>query len=153
MQAEIITIGDEILIGQIVDTNSVFLGKDLNKAEVSIYQITSVQNDRTHILNTLKAAEEHADIIIITGGLIPTKDDITKHTLCKYFEDTLVQNVRSCRISIFKRYQHPHIKYKPLTSSSTRQNASADEQIWNRTRHVVGKKRERLCHFLVYPTK
>lgn len=92
MNAEIITIGDEILIGQIVDTNSAFLGKEFNKIGVSIYQITSVQDEKSHILEALKEAEKHADIIIITGGLGPTKDDITKHTLCEYFEDTLIQN-------------------------------------------------------------
>ncbi len=92
MNAEIITIGDEILIGQIIDTNSAFLGKEFNKIGVSIYQITSVQDDREHILKALAEAEQNADIIIITGGLGPTKDDITKHTLCEYFDDTLVQN-------------------------------------------------------------
>lgn len=92
MQAEIITIGDEILIGQIIDTNSAFLGKELNKIGVSVYQITSIQDDRAHILKALKEAEDNADIIIITGGLGPTKDDITKHTLCEYFDDTLIEN-------------------------------------------------------------
>ncbi|WP_426430924.1 competence/damage-inducible protein A [Winogradskyella sp. HB-48] len=92
MQAEIITIGDEILIGQIVDTNSAFLGKEFNKIGISVYQITSVQDDKAHILKALKEAEENADIIIITGGLGPTKDDITKHTICEYFNDTLVEN-------------------------------------------------------------
>ena len=92
MLAEIITIGDEILIGQIVDTNSAFLGKEFNKIGVSIYQITSIQDDKAHILKALKEAEENADIIVITGGLGPTKDDITKHTLCEYFNDTLVEN-------------------------------------------------------------
>ncbi|WP_430466530.1 competence/damage-inducible protein A [Winogradskyella ouciana] len=92
MTAEIITIGDEILIGQIVDTNSAFLGKELNKVGISIYQITSVQDDKNHILKALKEAEDNADIIIVTGGLGPTKDDITKHTICEYFNDTLVEN-------------------------------------------------------------
>jgi nicotinamide-nucleotide amidase len=92
MQAEIITIGDEILIGQIVDTNSAFLGKEFNKFGISIYQITSVQDDKMHILKALKEAEENADIIIITGGLGPTKDDITKHTICEYFNDTLIED-------------------------------------------------------------
>ncbi len=90
MQAEIITIGDEILIGQIVDSNSAFIAKQLNKIGVSVYQITSVQDDKAHILKSLKEAEENADIIIITGGLGPTKDDITKNTLADYFNDTLV---------------------------------------------------------------
>ncbi|WP_048331058.1 competence/damage-inducible protein A [Bizionia psychrotolerans] len=92
MQAEIITIGDEILIGQIVDTNSAFISQALNKIGVSVYQITSVQDDKTHILKSLKEAEENADIIIITGGLGPTKDDITKRTICDYFQDSLVQS-------------------------------------------------------------
>ena len=90
MKAEIITIGDEILIGQIVDTNSAFIAKELNNIGVSVYQITSVQDDKTHILKAFEAAESNVDIVIITGGLGPTKDDITKKTLAQYFEDTLV---------------------------------------------------------------
>ncbi len=92
MLAEIITIGDEILIGQIIDTNSAFISKELNKIGVSVYQITSIQDDKVHILNALKEAEDRVDIIILTGGLGPTKDDITKLTLAEYFNDTLVQN-------------------------------------------------------------
>ncbi|WAC03491.1 CinA family nicotinamide mononucleotide deamidase-related protein [Lacinutrix neustonica] len=92
MQAEIITIGDEILIGQIVDTNSAYIGKALNTIGVSVYQITSIQDDKQHILKALAEAEANADIIIITGGLGPTKDDITKHTVAEYFNDTLVRN-------------------------------------------------------------
>jgi nicotinamide-nucleotide amidase len=90
MKAEIITIGDEILIGQIVDTNSAFIAKELNNIGVSVYQITSVQDDKTHILKAFEAAETNVDIVIITGGLGPTKDDITKTTLAQFFEDTLV---------------------------------------------------------------
>jgi len=92
MQAEIITIGDEILIGQIVDTNSAFISQQLNKIGVSVYQITSVQDDKQHILKALQEAEHNADIVIITGGLGPTKDDITKKTMATYFQDTLVQD-------------------------------------------------------------
>tara|TARA_R110002049_G_scaffold226185_2_gene398190 strand:- start:17909 stop:19159 length:1251 start_codon:yes stop_codon:yes gene_type:complete len=93
MLAEIITIGDELLIGQVIDTNSAFIAKALNKIGVSVYQITSVQDDKTHILKAFKDAENHVDIIIITGGLGPTKDDITKKTIAEYFDDTLVQDV------------------------------------------------------------
>jgi nicotinamide-nucleotide amidase len=89
MFAEIITIGDEILIGQIVDTNSAFIAKELNKIGVSVYQITSVQDDREHILQALTDAKSRAQIVIVTGGLGPTKDDITKHTFCEYFNDVL----------------------------------------------------------------
>ncbi len=92
MRAEIITIGDEILIGQIVDTNSAFIAKELNKIGIEIFQITSVHDDSFHILQAFKDAENHAEIIIITGGLGPTKDDITKQTLCTYFEDVLIQD-------------------------------------------------------------
>lgn len=92
MHAEIITIGDEILIGQIVDTNSAFIAKQLNKIGVSVYQITSVQDDKNHIIKAFKEAEGNADIIIITGGLGPTKDDITKKTITEYFDDTLVRD-------------------------------------------------------------
>src|SRR5690606_18870598 len=92
MQAEIITIGDEILIGQVVDTNSAFIAKQLNKIGVSVYQVTSVQDDRDHIIKSLEEAEANADIIITTGGLGPTKDDITKRTITDYFDDHLVRN-------------------------------------------------------------
>ncbi|MGC1472718.1 MAG: competence/damage-inducible protein A [Psychroserpens sp.] len=101
MQAEIITIGDEILIGQIVDSNSAFIAKQLNKIGVSVYQITSVQDDRTHILKAFSEAEANADIIIMTGGLGPTKDDITKKTIADYFEDTLIEDV-----SVRKNIEH-----------------------------------------------
>lgn len=106
MFAEIITIGDEILIGQIIDTNSAFIAQELNKIGVSVYQITSVQDERLHIKEALKEAETRADVIIMTGGLGPTKDDITKHTLCEYFNDTLVESkeVLSHVEGIFKKH-------------------------------------------------
>ncbi|SMG52228.1 competence/damage-inducible protein A [Arenibacter troitsensis] len=106
MFAEIITIGDEILIGQIIDTNSAFIAQELNKIGVSVYQISSVQDERLHILEALKEAEARADVIIITGGLGPTKDDITKHTLCEYFNDTLVESkeVLAHVEAIFKKH-------------------------------------------------
>ena len=91
MKAELITIGDEILIGQIVKTNAVFLSKALNMIGIEIVQITSVSDDKAHIVHALDASKQRAEIAIITGGLGPTKDDITKHTLCDYFGDTLMQ--------------------------------------------------------------
>ncbi|MGB0896717.1 MAG: competence/damage-inducible protein A [Flavobacteriaceae bacterium] len=93
MTAEIITIGDEILIGQIVDSNSVFIAQELNKIGVAVHQISSIKDERQHILTAIKEAESRADIVIITGGLGPTNDDITKITLCEYFEDELVEDV------------------------------------------------------------
>ncbi|CAM4316993.1 competence/damage-inducible protein A [Zobellia nedashkovskayae] len=106
MLAEIITIGDEILIGQIVDTNSVFIAKELNKIGVSVYQITSIQDDKEHILQALEDAKKRVQVVIITGGLGPTKDDITKHTLCEFFNDTLVEDagVLAHVEELFKKY-------------------------------------------------
>lgn len=92
MTAEIITIGDEILIGQIVDTNSAHIAQELNKIGISVHQITSVEDDKIHIRTTLEDASKRANIIIITGGLGPTKDDVTKYTLLEYFDDVLVKN-------------------------------------------------------------
>lgn len=92
MLAEIITIGDEILIGQIVDTNSAFIAQKLNAIGVRVKQISSVSDDRQHILNALAEAHQRADIILITGGLGPTKDDITKKTLAEYFGVGLIEN-------------------------------------------------------------
>jgi nicotinamide-nucleotide amidase len=92
MLAEIITIGDELLIGQVIDTNSGFIAKALNKIGISVYQITSVQDNQSHIVKALKEAENNVDVIIITGGLGPTKDDITKKTLASYFDDVLVRD-------------------------------------------------------------
>ncbi|MCB0466254.1 MAG: competence/damage-inducible protein A [Aequorivita sp.] len=107
MLAEIITIGDEILIGQIIDTNSAYISKELNKIGVKVYQITSIQDDRSHILQAFEEAKKHADLVIVTGGLGPTKDDITKQTFCDFFDDTLVedQNVVENVKQLFKKYQ------------------------------------------------
>ncbi|GAA0872058.1 competence/damage-inducible protein A [Gangjinia marincola] len=106
MIAEIITIGDEILIGQIVDTNSAFIAKELNKIGVSVHQITSIQDEKDHILYALNEAAKQSQLIILTGGLGPTKDDITKHTLCDYFDDELVENnnVLTHVEHLFKKY-------------------------------------------------
>lgn len=92
MLAEIITIGDEILIGQIIDTNSVFISKELNKIGVQVYQITSIQDERSHILDAFANAAKKVDIVIVTGGLGPTKDDITKETFCEFLNDQLVED-------------------------------------------------------------
>ena len=90
MKAEIITIGDEILIGQIIDTNSAWIAEQFNLHGIEIYQITSVHDEAGHIERALKNAEQNADLVILTGGLGPTKDDITKQVLCKYFNTKLV---------------------------------------------------------------
>ncbi|RZL60185.1 MAG: competence/damage-inducible protein A, partial [Pedobacter sp.] len=111
MQAEIITIGDEILIGQIVDTNSAWMGRELNKIGVSVKQITSVSDNAEHIIDALNEAQKRADIILMTGGLGPTKDDITKLTLSKYFnmplrrDETTLAHVEE----LFRKFNRPMI--------------------------------------------
>ena len=92
VRAEIITIGDEILIGQIVDTNSAWMGKQLSDIGIQVHQITSVSDSREHILIALKEASQRASVVLITGGLGPTKDDVTKVTLSEYFNAPLVFN-------------------------------------------------------------
>ena len=92
MYAEIITIGDELLIGQVIDTNSAWIAQELNHIGISIRQITSIADDNEQILTTLEEASPRADIVLITGGLGPTKDDITKNALCEYFNSTLEFN-------------------------------------------------------------
>ena len=92
MKAAIVTIGDEILIGQIVDTNSGFIAKSLNKIGIEVNEMLSISDDKTHILDTLSNLQNKFDLVIITGGLGPTKDDITKKTLCEYMGDTLIYN-------------------------------------------------------------
>jgi nicotinamide-nucleotide amidase len=92
MKAVIITIGDEILIGQIVDTNSGFIAKSLDKIGIDIHEIISISDNKKHILETFAKLQNQVDLVLITGGLGPTKDDITKHTFCEYFEDQLVRN-------------------------------------------------------------
>jgi nicotinamide-nucleotide amidase len=92
MKATIITIGDEILIGQIVDTNSGFIAKSLDKIGVEVTEMISISDDKKHILDTFAQLQNKVDLVVITGGLGPTKDDITKKTFCEYFDDTLVVN-------------------------------------------------------------
>ena len=90
MKATIVTIGDEILIGQIVDTNSGFIAKSLDKIGVEISEMISISDDKKHILDTFASLQNKVDLVIITGGLGPTKDDVTKKTFCDYFEDELI---------------------------------------------------------------
>lgn len=92
MKAAVVTVGDEILIGQIVDTNSGFIAKALDRIGIGVYEMLSISDDREHILDTLSSLQNKVDVVIITGGLGPTKDDITKKTLCEYFDDELVLN-------------------------------------------------------------
>ncbi len=104
MRAEIITIGDELLIGQVVDTNSAWMAQQLNAYGIELYQITSVHDDRQHIIQALDDAFSRVDIVLTTGGLGPTKDDITKHVLCDYFGTHLIEDLR-VRAHIYELYK------------------------------------------------
>ena len=104
MRAEIITIGDELLIGQVVDTNSAWMAEKLNEYGIELYQVTSVHDEKEHIIAALDEAFRRVDIVLTTGGLGPTKDDITKHVLCEYFDTCLVEDL-SVRAHIYDLYQ------------------------------------------------
>src|SRR6056297_2192560 len=100
MKAEIITIGDEILIGQIIDTNSAWIAEQFNLTGIEVCRINSIKDNHQHIQEALRQAESRVDLVIMTGGLGPTKDDITKHALAAYFntklvvDDTTYQNIK-----------------------------------------------------------
>ncbi len=104
MRAEIITIGDELLIGQVVDTNSAWMAERLNEYGIELYQITSVHDERTAIIKALDEAFGRVDIVLTTGGLGPTKDDITKQVLCDYFGTHLIESA-SVRAHIYDLYK------------------------------------------------
>ncbi len=106
MKATIVTIGDEILIGQVTDTNSGYIAKALEKIGVSVHEMISVSDDRQHILDTFSKLQDTVDFVIITGGLGPTKDDITKKTFCDYFDDTLISDpkVLDHIVELFKKF-------------------------------------------------
>ncbi|MES2690654.1 MAG: competence/damage-inducible protein A [Bacteroidota bacterium] len=111
MNAEIITIGDEILIGQIIDTNSSWLGSELSKVGIQVVHRTSVSDQKAAIVNALNDAKKRAGVIIMTGGLGPTKDDITKLTLSEYFNSPLIINneVLEWVRGIFKKRNLPMV--------------------------------------------
>lgn len=92
MKAAIVTIGDEILIGQIADTNSSYIAKALDKIGIATHEMLSISDDKQHILDTFQSLQNKVEVVVVTGGLGPTKDDITKKTFCDYFEDELIEN-------------------------------------------------------------
>jgi nicotinamide-nucleotide amidase len=116
MRAEIITIGDELLIGQVVDTNSAWMAERLNEAGITLHQITSVHDDREHILTAIDEALSRADIVFTTGGLGPTKDDITKNVLCEYFHTALVEDAQ-VREHIYALYKERPEAINRLTAT------------------------------------
>ena len=124
MKAEIITIGDELLIGQVVDTNSAWMAQRLNEVGISLHQITSVHDDREHILTAIDEAFSRADIVLTTGGLGPTKDDITKHVMCEYFGTQLVEDLQ-VRTHIHELYKDRPEALNRLTATQWLVPASA----------------------------
>ena len=116
MKAEIITIGDELLIGQVVDTNSAWMAERLNEVGIFLHQITSVHDNREHILKALDEAFSRADIVFTTGGLGPTKDDITKHVMCEYFGTSLVEDLH-VRAHIHELYKERPEALNRLTAT------------------------------------
>ena len=97
MNVEIINIGDELLIGQVINTNAAWMAEQLNLSGFRAYQVSVISDSRQHILEALAEAEKRAEVVLISGGIGPTKDDITKHTLCEYFNTRLVFNEEAYR--------------------------------------------------------
>ncbi len=124
MFANLITIGDEILIGQIVDTNSAWMAEQLNLNGIKVREILSISDDPQHILDTLVYSERTAEITLITGGLGPTKDDLTKHTLCKYYDTELEFNesVWQNIVRLFERFGR---EPKPIQRTQAEQPKAA----------------------------
>lgn len=92
MNAEIISIGDELLIGQVINTNASWMGELLNRNGIKVSQIKAIADNKKAIIEAIDSSFKSADLILLTGGLGPTKDDITKHTLCEYFDTKLIFN-------------------------------------------------------------
>jgi nicotinamide-nucleotide amidase len=111
-QATIITIGDELLIGQVIDTNSAWMAQELNKAGIAVKRRLAVGDVWNEIWNALDEEKQHADIILITGGLGPTADDITKPLLCKYFGGKMIVDVgaKNNVLDIFTKLNRPIIE-------------------------------------------
>lgn len=112
MTAEIITIGDEILIGQIVDTNSAWIAQQLNQTGIELVQISSIADKSDAIKKGLELAETRADLILCTGGLGPTKDDVTKQSLASYFNTSLRRDTQVLKHvrAIFKKFNRPMLE-------------------------------------------
>lgn len=145
-QVEIITIGDELLIGQVVDTNSAWMAQRLNEWGYAVLQVTSVHDDREHILSALAEAEQRADIVLLTGGLGPTKDDITKHTLCEYFGTELVyrddirahlEQLYAARPEVLNRLTDTQCLFPKNATLLPNKVGSAQGMLWSRKTLVI----------------
>ena len=116
MKIEIITIGDEILIGQIVDTNSAWMSAELSDAGFEIAAVTSVGDNSEDIKSAIEKGFQRADVLLLTGGLGPTKDDITKRTLCEYFDTRLIFSDEVLE-NINRIFAHKNYKLNELTKN------------------------------------
>jgi len=136
MKAEIITIGDELLIGQVIDTNSTWIAEQLNDVGIEMHFKCTVSDNKYAILQALKDAEKRSNLVILTGGLGPTKDDITKHTFCEYFNTNLIRNkkVELWVEEIFKKRNLPVIDVN-LMQADLPENC---EVLWNRSGTAPG---------------
>jgi nicotinamide-nucleotide amidase len=136
MKAEIISIGDELLLGQVIDTNSAWIGQELNKLGVNVHFKSTIGDSREILLKTLHESAERSDIIVMTGGLGPTKDDLTKHILCEFFDTKLIQNdaVLAWVQSIFLK------RNLPMLASNNEQAMVPEisEVLWNRNGTAPG---------------
>ena len=145
MQAEIISIGDEILIGQTVDTNSNWIAAELNKIGISVHQIKAIADSGTHIIDALNTAIPDVDIVIITGGLGPTNDDITKKTLTSYFDDELILNeeIYNHIKKMFKKTNYPFTQVNkdqalvPSKCLAIKNNYGTAPGIWFEYEHKI----------------
>ncbi len=106
MLAEILSIGDELLIGQTLNTNAAWVGEQLSLIGIKVHQVSTIADEEQHIMAALNEAKERVQVVIITGGLGPTKDDLTKHTLCKYFTTELVlhQDILEKLEGLYQKY-------------------------------------------------
>ena len=155
MRAEIITIGDELLIGQVVDTNSAWMAQRLNEAGIELFQVTSVHDDRQHILMALDDAFSRVDLVLTTGGLGPTKDDITKHVMCEYFNTNLVEDSR-VREHIYDLYKHRPDVLNRLTATQWMVPQSAEilpNRVGSAPIMVFRKEVEKTSKFVIQNSK
>lgn len=146
MKAKIVTIGDEILIGQIVDTNSAWLATELNKKGIAIDEIVSISDRREAIIETLDDALRTHDLVLATGGLGPTRDDITKQSLCSLFRCGLKDDIES------RRHTEAMLRERgiPFTDLNRAQSLvpEACSVLFNRNGTAPGMLFERDGHFL-----
>lgn len=135
--ATIVTIGDELLIGQVIDTNSAFIARALNKAGIEVMRRIAIADDEAAIMDILEKEIGHSKIIIMTGGLGPTSDDITKPTLCKYFGDKMIVNEPTLKRI---KFLYKNIYKKNLTAVNT-----AQAQVPSSCEVIVNKRGSAPC--------